>query len=91
MKLWVRELYLERFGHVLGEELPPAPYPAGVEDQEEAARIFGEQLYWEDYWDRNADAQGPKSRSRKPGQPVVNTPALEFRNPAETSDDDVPF
>jgi hypothetical protein len=30
---------------------------------EEAARIFGEQLYWEDYWDRNSDSCPDKTGS----------------------------
>jgi hypothetical protein len=54
--LWIRELHLERFGAVLGEEPSVlAPPPERFEYNEEAVRRYGEDLYWEDYFDRNAE------------------------------------
>jgi hypothetical protein len=55
VKSWVRDLYQDRFGHVLGEKpyLPPPPLTP-EEHSEEACRLE-EQMYWEDYHDRNAD------------------------------------
>jgi len=48
VKYWIRELHLERFGHVLGEKPPvPAAAPAPIEYDEEEVRIFGEAVYWE--------------------------------------------
>ena len=52
VKSWIRDLYQERFGEILGEK-PVDLTPAEVVSDEEAARIYGEQVYWEDYWDRN--------------------------------------
>ena len=45
VKYWVRELHLERFGHIIGEKPLPPPTPAELEYDEEAARIYGEELY----------------------------------------------
>ena len=53
VKYWVHELYEKRFGHVLGEKLA-APTPVKLDyDEKEEARRFEEELYWEDYWERN--------------------------------------
>jgi hypothetical protein len=38
---WVRELYRERFGHMLGKKALPAPVPAEVELDQEAMRPTG--------------------------------------------------
>jgi hypothetical protein len=56
VKQWIRDLYEDRFGHVLGEEKPYVPPPPLTpEEQAEEARRFEEEMYWEDYHDRNAD------------------------------------
>jgi hypothetical protein len=52
-KEWVRELYHERFGRVPCEKPLPAPASVLAKPGPEATRQFEEQLYWEDYWDRN--------------------------------------
>jgi hypothetical protein len=54
VKEWIRELHLERFGTVSGQD-PPVPAPPQLEYDEEAVRRYGEQLYWEDYFERNAE------------------------------------
>ena len=64
---WGRELYRERCGQVLGQKPLPAPAPVEVELDEEAIRRFGEELYWEDYWDRNDDTPPKKRKSGGPG------------------------
>jgi hypothetical protein len=104
VKYWIRELHQERFGHVLGEKplpspLPPAP-PTTPEEDEEAIRLYGEQLYWEDYWDRNQDdrenRQTGKSQPERPRQVTTTNPSNPT-NPtfdldwAGVRDDDVPF
>jgi hypothetical protein len=52
---WIRELYLKRFGFVLGEKALAAPVAIRAELDPEEMRQIGEELYWEDYWDRNED------------------------------------
>jgi hypothetical protein len=52
VKSWIRDLHRERFGVVLGEK-PVDLTPEEFESDEEAARIYGEQVYWEEYWERN--------------------------------------
>jgi hypothetical protein len=52
VKEWIHELYRERFGHVPGEK-PLAPPPIQAEPGPEEMRRFEEELYQEDYWDRN--------------------------------------
>src|SRR5580700_6663587 len=54
-KDWIRELHFERFGEVLGEK--PIVVAPMTEEEEEAARLFEEELYWEDYWDRNEPSE----------------------------------
>ncbi|MGH9628975.1 MAG: hypothetical protein ACRD7E_11675 [Bryobacteraceae bacterium] len=66
---WVRELYRERFGHVLGQKPLPAPVPVEVELDQEAMRRFEEQLYWEDYWARNEDDTRPKKHKGSQAKP----------------------
>jgi hypothetical protein len=43
VKYWIRELHLERFGHVIGEEAVPAPQPQELAYDEEAVRIYVEE------------------------------------------------
>jgi hypothetical protein len=86
VKCWVHELYAKRFGEVLGEKPLPAPTP-WVYD-EEAARRFEEELYWEDYWARNeepapVDTRNPRAIPKPDVTPSSDWPAI--------TDDDVPF
>jgi hypothetical protein len=53
VKEWVRELYYERFGHVLGEKPLPSAVVLQGEIGPEEMRQIEEQFYWEDYWERN--------------------------------------
>ena len=91
VKHWVRVLYEERFGHVLGEK-PLAVAPEKLEYDEEAVRRYGEELYWEDYWDRN---QEPASDRKRPAavpraRTAPDPPASPLKSD-RVSDDDVPF
>src|SRR3989454_12023213 len=62
VKYWVRDLHEAKFGHVICEKpIVPTPEPAELEYDEEAARLYGEQLYWEDYRERNREDH-PKKR-----------------------------
>ena len=79
---WVRELYRERFGHVLGKTPLAVPVPAEVELDKEAMRQFEEQLYWEDYWARNEDETRTTKRKDSKAEPA--------KAPG-TGDDSVPF
>ena len=64
---------------------------ATLAPDEEAARIFGEQLYWEDYWDRNRDETVGKPKRGKPTAPAT-APARSVNSFAEgITDEDVPF
>ena len=76
MKDWIHGLHLKKFGTVLGER-PLQPY-----DPEDARR-FEEQMYWDDYHERNKDA-GPA----RPKERVVVDPSLIV---LDVTDDDVPF
>jgi hypothetical protein len=94
VKYWVRELHLERFGFVLGEKAVPETPAATPEYDEEAVRIFGEQLYWEDYWDRNQEYCAEKQRAgtQKPAVTVTPAPVRESIQDLPTDDDrDLPF
>lgn len=53
VKLWLHELYRERFGHVPGEKTLPASVPVQEELGPEEMRQIEEQFYWEDYRERN--------------------------------------
>jgi hypothetical protein len=44
----------DRFGRVLGEEPLMAAALAPLEYDEETVRLYGKELYWEDYRERNA-------------------------------------
>jgi hypothetical protein len=93
VKHWVRDLYFERFGEVLGEKPLVAPEPAVFEYDEDAVRLYGEQLYWEDYRERNKEESDPRKRAsaREP------TPAEKPDSPSAPSfvypitEEDVPF
>jgi hypothetical protein len=80
---WVRELYRERFGLVLGEKPLPAPVAAKVELDPDEMRRFEEQLYWEDYRERNEDNTRPKKRDR---QTPVTSPAPSSRSIVRSRD-----
>lgn len=84
VKLWIHELHWKRFGYVLGEETPSATLPHTTpESDEEAARRYEEELYWEDYADRNRD---DGARVAGPSKPALPRP-LHFEIP----DEDLPF
>ena len=89
VKYWIHELHEKRFGFVLGEKpLPTAQAPSTPEEDAEAARRFEEELFWEDYEERNQDDRPVKHEARKPNQ-TGDTTADPFW--VTTSDDDVPF
>ena len=54
VKLWIHDLYRQRFGSLPGEK-PIVSEPLTLEETEETARRFEEELYWEDYAERNGD------------------------------------
>jgi hypothetical protein len=80
VKDWVRDLHRERFGEVLGEK-PEPPIP--IENREEAARRFEQELYWGDYAERNADSIPSDTRG--------NTSPGRRSEPAGDDDRNVPF
>jgi hypothetical protein len=100
VKIWIRELYEKKHpgkGFPPEPALPPLP-PLSPEEEDERRR-FEEQMYWEDYADRN-DLWQPKSkRSAKqapaqPVKPVSPPPEIsldEFFLDVESGDEDVPF
>ncbi len=67
VKYWIRELHLERFGYVLGENSSPhTVQPPPMEYGEEEIRIYDEELYWEEHWERNEPwIDAPKPSPRK--------------------------
>jgi hypothetical protein len=96
VKYWIHELYFKRFGRVLGEKPASAPPPATVEYDEEAVRRYGEELYMEDYWDRNQDASAPEKRPRKsvpaaPSSAASTSAAADDSWLVEIDDRDCPF
>jgi hypothetical protein len=93
VKIWIRDLYEDRFGHVLGEKPYVPPPPLTPEEQAEEARRFEEEMYWEDYHDRNADDTGKstcKQVASEAHTPRVEPNAWSPEFDAFT-DDDVPF
>lgn len=54
-KEWIRELHRERFGYVRCEKQLQASVPFDEVLGPVEMRQFEEELYWEDYWDRNED------------------------------------
>jgi hypothetical protein len=92
VKDWIRELHSERFGCVLEEKPEPAPGPTTPVDDEEAARRYEEELYWEDYRERNRDYQPAKHQPGKPA-PAASAPATVTANDSwidEIMDEDAP-
>jgi hypothetical protein len=91
VKDWIHELHLMRFGYVLGEKPHSAPQATTTTPEEaaEAARLYGEEVYWEDYWERNQETL-PRLRQLEPsGEPIdPTTHALDID---PITDDDVPF
>ena len=79
----MRDLHQAKFGHVIGEKpFVPTPKRAVLECDEEAARLYEEQLYWEDYHERNREDHAELRGCSKPEAPL---PEFAF------SDEDVPF
>jgi len=75
VKDWIHELHCKRFGYVIGEKPLLMPEPAKpAEYDPEAARLFEEQQYWEDYRDRNAE-----DRPRKPRPARLRPAAADKR------------
>ncbi len=90
VKDWIRELHFERFGNVLGEEALPVAQPTTPQEDAETARLFGEQLYWEEYHERNADCSPGERRTGKPDRAATRVVADRVSIDPIT-DDDVPF
>ena len=102
VKHWIRELHLKRFGSVLGEKPKAVAPPIQIEYDEEFVRRYGEELYMEEYWERNADP--PKGKRRTfptPGPHPAKTSLGDENMPPRIgdesffvihiTDDDVPF
>lgn len=78
VKEWIRELHFKKFSEILGGDPAPLPAvePVKLEYDEEAARLYGEQLYWEDYLDRNELTKAPAKRKQGTNKlPVAPTPS----------------
>ena len=92
VKYWIRALHAERFGEERGET-QAAPTPVEFEYDEEAATRFGEQLYWEDYWHRNADPRNSPARGGAGGKAPGKSGDTSdpFWQSIDLSDRDVPF
>ena len=88
---WVRELYRERFGYVLGKKPPTAPVPVEVELDQEAIRRFEEQLYWEDYWARNEDQTRPAKRKDSRPKPAKASGSGAAACQHQGADESIPF
>jgi hypothetical protein len=81
VKYWIRKLHEERFGHILGEkpQIPAGP-PSPIEYSEEEARRFAEELYWEDYRERNAEVVTKKLKPGKPRpEPVAKADGMRLK------------
>jgi len=91
VKQWIHELHFERFGEVLGEKpmKPLVVTPMTAEEKQEAARLFEEEMFWEDYWDRNEPSKtSPIARAQKPQNQGTRKPAPA---PRELTDEGLPF
>ena len=66
VKLRIHELHLRRFGYVQVDKADVRSQPANHEEQCEGM-AFEEQLYWEDYQERNRDdlSAVPPDRKRR--------------------------
>ena len=87
VKYWIHELHSERFGYVLGEQPLPAAPPSTPEEDEEAVRQYGEQLYWEDYWDRNRDDGPGRRQAVNPNKAATTTPDATLLRSMDRSED----
>jgi len=93
VKFWVRDLYEERFGFVLGEKPVVAKpvKPLTPEEEAEEARRFEEEMYWEDYRDRNSDSGVVKVQGNAPVEPAKSEADDEPYFIEDVGDRDVPF
>jgi hypothetical protein len=94
VKYWIQELHFKRFGHVIGEKPFVVAAPAKIDEDD--ARRFEEEMFWDDYYERNSDDgshKGHKKAARAAaGQPVQSPPQEPRPTPAvEITDEDVPF
>ena len=96
VKYWVHELHEKKFGHVLGrkEFVDVPPRPLTPEEEAEEARRLEEEMYREDYLDRNSD--DPKRKSKEavcePGPAPTTVDDSDWLITLDTGDDsDVPF
>jgi len=79
----------------VGEKPQPAPQPIQLVSDEEAARLYGEQVYWEEYWERNQDEPRGKPQAGKPrpkaaGAATPDLPEVPWILD-DIGDEDVPF
>jgi hypothetical protein len=84
VKDWIHELHFKRFGHVIGEF------------DEDDARRFEEEMFWDDYYERNSEDSSHKGRKKAArvaaGQPMQSPPQEPRPAPSvEITDEDVPF
>jgi hypothetical protein len=96
VKYWIHELHFKRFGHVIGEQPLVVATPAKIDFDEEAARRFGEEMFWDDYYERNSEDSSHKGRKKAAraaaGQPMQSPPQEPRPAPSvEITDEDVPF
>ena len=97
VKYWIHELHFKRFGVVLGENKVEyhEPPPLTPEDEADQVRRFEEEMYWEDYYERNADSLKPEVKPAvrsAPAPPLDSAfnPFIDAADPGDI-DDDVPF
>jgi hypothetical protein len=85
VKYWVHELHGKKFGHVLGEKefVYNPPKPLTPEELAEADRRIAEEMYWEDYRERNADEPKRKWKhaAGKPAPTRSSVPVKDFDLP----------
>jgi hypothetical protein len=94
VKYWIHDLYAQRFGSVLGEKSVPSPLPATPVDEEEATRRVEEEMFWEDYHDRNSDmpVKFQAAPAILPFTPKARpVPPVRHRPDPDIIDGDVPF
>jgi hypothetical protein len=97
VKYWIHELHRKKFGHVPGERelVYKPPPPLTPEEEAEAARRFEEEMYWDDYWERNADEpKAKRERASKPAPAPAGKPVdqSEWLIVVDSDDDkDCPF
>jgi hypothetical protein len=59
VKYWIHDLRFSRFGFVIGEKPLPVAPPTTPEEDEAAMCAFEQEMYWDDYSDRNPDSRAP--------------------------------